>query len=443
MSNEATAREVVARLQQAGFAAYWAGGCVRDRLLGREPADFDVATAATPSEVLRLFAGGLTVGAHFGVVLIPSKLVGGENEAAVEVATFRCDGLYSDGRRPDDVRFTREARADVERRDFTINALLHDPIAGETLDFTGGRADLDKGLIRAVGEAEKRFAEDRLRMLRAVRFAARLGFEIEAETMRSIRRQAGGIAPVSCERIRNELTKMLTEGGAERAFALLDETGLLAEVLPEVARLKGVAQPPNYHPEGDVWRHTLLLLKGLKAGAPAELAWACLLHDTGKPASYSNDGRRIRFHGHADTGARISEAICRRLRFSNAARERIVAIVAGHMKPFDVSKMREATFRRMARQPEFGEVLQLHRLDCLASNGELASYEAARQKAEALSEEQLKPQPCLNGHDLTALGYKPGENYQQILAALEDEQLEGRIVSRAEAIAWVREHFQL
>ena len=309
------ATQIVKTLRDAGFQAYLAGGCVRDQLLGRTAADYDVATSARPDAVLAMFPKTFAVGAHFGVVLVVSDSDGGE--VMTEIATFRNDGAYSDGRHPDAVRFSESAEEDVQRRDFTINGMLLDPLSDGVLDFVGGRADLDAKLVRAIGDPLRRFEEDKLRMLRAVRFAARFGFAIEPATMAAIRKLAPKIDQVSRERIREELTKMLTEGKAAHAFRLLDASGLLVQVLPEISKMKGVAQPPEFHPEGDVLVHTLLLLEKLEAGCSPTLSWGTLLHDVGKPPTYTEGPDRIRFNGHAEVGTRMAEAILKRLRFSN------------------------------------------------------------------------------------------------------------------------------
>ena len=343
---------IAKRLHRAGHQAFFAGGCVRDMLLGVEPKDFDVATSALPDEVMALFPKTQAVGAHFGVILVVSDAGAGES-IATEVATFRNDGIYSDGRRPDVVRFSTDPREDVTRRDFTINGMLLDPIAFEVsgdladtvIDYVGGRDDLALGVVRAIGDATRRFAEDKLRMLRAIRFAARLKFEIDPATFAAIRSQAAQINLVSAERVRDELTRMLTEGGARRAFELLDVAGLLTYVLPEALRMKGVEQPPEYHPEGDVWVHTMLLLDGLGAGASPTLAWGALLHDIGKPATFTapnpnKPGDRIRFNGHVEVGVRMAEVILARLRFSNEESEQIVTLVKNHMRFGDIANMR-------------------------------------------------------------------------------------------------------
>lgn len=425
---------IVRALRQRGHQSLLVGGCVRDLLLGREPADYDVATDASPDEVLRLFPGALGVGAQFGVVLVPFP----EGGISVEVATFRSDGLYSDGRHPDEVRFTKSAAEDVQRRDFTINGLLLDPLDGDkVLDHVGGRADLEKGIIRAIGEPRRRFAEDKLRMLRAVRFAARFGYEIEPSTFSAIRESAQQVAQVSAERIRDELTKMLTEGAARRAFELLDESGLLTVVLPEVARYKGVEQPPQFHPEGDVWVHTLLLLAGLPAESSPTLGWGALLHDVGKAPTFRRAPDRIRFDNHADVGARMTEVICRRLRMSNDETERIVGLVAQHMKFPEMPKMRQSTLKRFLRQPGFDEHLDLHRLDCLASHRDLSLHAFATEKLAAIPPDQIRPAPLVTGDDLIAAGYQPGPEFKAMLREVEDAQLEDALQSKQQALEWL------
>ena len=348
---------IVRTLREHGHKAYLVGGCVRDLLLGGEPADYDVATDATPEEVMRIFPETYAVGAQFGVVLVPSP----DSDVAskvtcrdvtryvspkanvVEVATFRSDIGYSDGRHPDQVRFSKDTREDVERRDFTINGLLLDPATNEVLDFVGGRKDLEAGIIRSIGDPDRRFAEDKLRMLRAVRFAARFAYTIEPGTFHAIRKTASHIDEVSRERVRDELTRMLIEGHARQAFLLLDETGLLREVTPEIEAMKGVEQPPQFHPEGDVFVHTLLLLERLPHPCPITLAWGALLHDVGKPATFRVAPDRIRFDGHVDVGVKIAEEICHRLRFSNDDMDQILALVKNHMRFAHVQQMKEST----------------------------------------------------------------------------------------------------
>jgi poly(A) polymerase len=502
------ALRIVEELRTAGYEAYLVGGCVRDLLLGREPKDYDVATSAAPEMVLRLFPRTFAVGAHFGVVLVAD---GDEDGYMVtEVATFRSDGAYSDGRRPDAVRYTQCAEEDVRRRDFTINGLLLDAgrlfpqglkpaslarldvraeartlqdeentsgakapiddvglcagtkvpayLSGPTssasqlrsfaeenlraavIDHVGGLADLEAGVVRAIGRAELRFEEDRLRMLRGVRFAARFGFEIEPATKLAIRQCAVKIASVSRERVRDELTRMLTEGHARRAFELLDETGLLAEVLPEVARMKGVEQPPQFHPEGDVWVHTLLLLDQLEAGCPLTLAWGALLHDVGKPPTFQRLDR-IRFNGHVEVGVAITAEICRRFRFSNEETRQIVALVENHMRFMDAQRMKLATLKRFLRLEKFEEHLALHRMDCLAGSGQLENWEFVRERSLSMPEEAVRPRPIITGRELIAAGYRPGPIFKEMLRAVEDAQLEGAISTAEEAMNLVRERF--
>jgi poly(A) polymerase len=405
------------------------GGCVRDLLLGHPPKDFDVATDAPPAKIREIFPRCEQVGAHFGVCLVRGE------GAHVEVATFRSDFDYSDGRRPDRVSFETQPRQDALRRDFTINALLMDVRTGEILDFTGGRSDLEAGLIRAIGDPERRFREDHLRLVRAVRFAARFGFSIEPETFEAIRRNVKLIHKVSAERLRDELIRILTEGGARRGFELLDDTGLLNQILPEVAAMKGVEQPPEFHPEGDVWTHTLLLLDSLENPTPT-LAMGALLHDVGKPATF-RIAERIRFDGHVEAGVRLAHGILTRLRFSNEQIEQIEALIANHMRFKDAPQMRESTLKRFLRLPHFDEHLELHRLDCLASHCRLDNYELVRGKREEFTA-QLRPPPLLTGRDLIAEGYIPGPLFREILSVVEDTQLEGSIQTREQALELVR-----
>ena len=391
------AAEIVQVLRSHGHQAYFAGGCVRDLLLGREPADYDVATDATPRQVMQIFPQTYAVGEQFGVVLVPDT--SGATKP-VEVATFRSDLGYSDGRHPDEVRFSSDPREDAQRRDFTINGMMLDPVTNELLDFVGGRADLKAGIIRAIGDPERRFTEDKLRMLRAVRFAARFGYAIEPETFAAIQRLAPQIHQVSSERVREELTKMLTEGRGRRAFELLDATGLLREVLPEVAAMKGVEQPPQYHPEGDVFVHTLLLLDKLPAGASKTLAWGALLHDVGKPPTFRVAPDRIRFDGHVDIGVKMAAEICRRLRFSNHETDQILALVDNHMRFGQVQRMNQSTLKKFLRLPAFDEHLELHRIDCLSSHGQLDAYEYSREQMHSMPPEAIRPEPLVTGRDL-------------------------------------------
>ena len=412
---------------------------MRDELMKRAPIDFDVATDALPDQVIAIFPDSLAVGAQFGVVQV------WRGEFKVEVATFRADGDYSDGRRPDEVIYTKSPEQDVKRRDFTINGLLMEPESGHVLDFVGGQADLKAGLIRAIGDPVTRFSEDKLRLMRAVRFAARFGFAIEPATMAAIKRHAGEISVVSAERLRDELTKILTEGAARRGFELLDETGLLPFVLPEIAAMKGVQQPPQYHPEGDVWTHTLLMIEQLPAGIPATLAWGVLLHDVGKPPTFrpiSETGDRIRFDGHAGVGERMGEEICRRFRFSNEDIEQIVALIANHMRFKDVERMRTATLKRFVRMPRFDEHMELHRLDCTSSHRHLNAYNFIQRMLAETPHEEIHPPKLLTGDDLLEMGYRQGPVFGQILATVEDAQLEGKLGTKEDAVQLVRNKFK-
>ena len=440
------AERIVARLRAAGYEAYFAGGCVRDLLLGVVPKDFDVATSAHPDAVLAMFPRTFAVGAHFGVVLVCEDVE--SREIVTEVATFRSDGVYLDGRHPAEVRFSKSAREDVLRRDFTINGMMLDPVlqretcnlTSAVLDYVGGQSDLRDGIVRAIGEPHRRLEEDKLRMMRAVRFAARFEYRIEPGTEQAIRQLAPGIAQVSRERVRDELTRMLTEGRARRAFELLDHTGLLRQVLPEIDRLHGVEQPPEFHPEGDVWIHTLLLLEKLPMGVSPTLAWGALLHDVGKPATFShNPPDRIRFNGHVEIGVRIAHEILRRLRFSNEDCEQILSLVENHMRFGDVEKMKASTLKRFFRLPRFEEHLALHRLDCLSSHGDLSLYEFARRRREEMPEDEVRPALLVTGRDLIGAGYAPGPRFKEMLAAAEDAQLEGRIHTREEGLELIRE----
>jgi putative nucleotidyltransferase with HDIG domain len=422
------ARSLIGTLREAGHQALLVGGCVRDLLLRREPSDYDIATSARPEQVLALFPGSVRVGAHFGVVL--AKAAGGE---AVEIATFRSDHAYEDGRRPSTVSFETDPRRDAQRRDFTINALLMDPESGEVTDYTGGLADLRDGVIRAIGDPARRFEEDHLRMLRAVRFAARFEYRIEDATFAAIRDQRHSIHRISAERIRDELTRMLTEGHPRRAFELLYDTGLLRELLPEIEAMRGVEQPPEYHPEGDVWTHTLLMLDALEHPS-AELAWGVLLHDSGKPPTFRRAPDRIRFDGHVDVGVRIACEILTRLRFSQEQMERVEALVAHHMRFLDVFRMKESTLKKFLRLPHFDEHLALHKVDCLSSHRDLASYNFALEKLAATPEEVLRPPRLVSGEDLIAMGLTPGPAFRRILDAVEDAQLEGTVTTREEAL---------
>ncbi len=446
------ATAIVKRLRQREVHAYLVGGCVRDLLLGREPKDYDVATDATPEQVMEIFPETYAVGAQFGVVLVPvdQELADAcdsephsSRGACVEVATFRSDIGYSDGRHPDEVRFSQSPQEDVARRDFTINGMLLDPVSGEVLDYVGGRADLQAGIIRTIGDPARRFAEDKLRMLRAVRFAARFEYEIESATFAAMQKFAEQIRVVSRERVRDELTRILTEGHARRGFLLLDKSGLLQQVLPEILQMKGVEQPPEFHPEGDVFVHTLLLLDNLPSPCSTTLAWGALLHDVGKPPTFRVAPDRIRFDNHVSVGLKMAEEICRRMRCSNDDTEQILALVDNHMRFADAMKMKQSTLKRFMRLPRFEEHMALHRADCLASHRKLGSYEFIREKQKEIPPETMRPAPLVTGEDLIAQGRKPGPKFREILTAVEDAQLEGRLPSREAALEFVSREFPL
>ncbi len=432
----AGARSITARLQAAGHETYWAGGCVRDLLLGTRPRDYDIATAATPDQVTALFPNARHVGKAFGVTLVS------QDAHDYDVATFRQDHAYHDGRHPEGISFT-DARTDAERRDFTINALFGDPVAGVCIDYAGGLADLDRRLIRTVGDPAARFAEDRLRLLRAARFTATLAFTLDPPTAAAVRAQARDVCAVSPERIRDELVRLLTESprpGA--ALWLLDDLGLLEPILPEVAALKGQAQPPEFHPEGDVFTHTGLMLDQMTPPVTAVLAFAVLLHDIGKPptAQVAPTGR-IRFNGHAEQGAEMADAILQRLRFSNADRDAIVAAVRGHMHFQNVPQMRRATLRRFVGRPHFSVEMELHRLDCLSSHRQLGIYEQIQRFRDELADEPVLPTPWVRGADLIAMGLTPGPTLGQWLRAAYEAQLEGQVPNREALLLWVRQRW--
>jgi len=426
-SNKENALKIVRRLRDAGFRAYFAGGAVRDMIMGVESGDYDIATDASPEEVAALFTRVVPVGKRFGVSLV---VLGGKS---YEVAQFRTDGVYTDGRRPEKVEPSNELE-DVRRRDFTINALMYDPVEERILDPVGGRRDIERRIIRTVGDPGERFAEDKLRILRAVRFAARFGFTIEPETMRALKTHGPGIHEVSAERIGEELAKMFTGPHPDRALALLDETGLLDVLLPEVAAMKGVRQPVRFHPEGDVFEHTKRMLE-IFGGGTVTLAFGILLHDVGKPETFTEDDR-IRFNRHDVAGAEKAEEIMRRLRFSKAVVERVKMLVRNHMRFIHVEKMRPSTFRRFIAMEGFDELLELFRLDCLASHGSLELYEFVREEME--KGRAVLPEPLISGKDLLALGYEEGPLIGEILKDVMDAQLEGRIGTREEALSYVR-----
>lgn len=426
------ALDVIQTLRRAGHQALLAGGCVRDFLLGKEPKDYDVATSATPDQVIKLFPGALTVGAHFGVVVVR------KDQEQIEVATFRTDGSYNDGRRPESVTFAN-AEEDAQRRDFTVNGLFRDPVEDRIIDYVGGEADLHARVLRAIGDAGRRFEEDRLRLLRAVRFATVLGFEIEAGTWQAVCLHAEAIRTVSAERIRDELVKIFLHPNRLRGFDLLVESGLMREVLPEILVLQGVEQPPNWHPEGDVFVHTRLMLSLLPETVSLPLVLSVLLHDIAKPATFTVDETgRIRFNGHDKLGAEMAGEILRRLKFPNDVIEPTVVAVEHHMVFKDVKKMRNSTLKRMMARPTWDDELALHRVDCLGSNGLLDNYEFMKAKREEFSKAPLIPERLLTGADLMALGWQPGKALGAVLLEVQNAQLEGVITTREEALAWVQ-----
>jgi poly(A) polymerase len=427
------ALSIVRRLRAAGYESYLAGGCVRDMLLNKEPQDYDITTGAKPAEIAKIFPDTIPVGAQFGVILV---VVDG---TPFEVASFRHDGPYLDGRHPIQVRYG-SLREDVLRRDFTINGMVYDPADDSVIDLVNGRQDLEAGIIRAIGEPRARFEEDRLRMIRAVRFAASLDFNIERKTLAAIGELAATVTLVSWERIGDEITRILTEGGAHRGFELLDETGLLEAALPEIAAMKGVEQSPDYHPEGDVFTHTLLLLGQLKA--PTEtLAYGCLLHDVAKPVCMRREGERITFYGHMERGAEMAEAILQRLKRSRDTWERVSYLVRSHLRHTQAPNMRLSTLKRFLGEDGIDELLELTRIDALAANGDLTHYNFCKAKLAELEEEDIHPEPLVRGRDLIELGLTPGPVFGQILAQVEEAQLGGELRGRQEAIEWVKKNF--
>ncbi|MFZ4778704.1 MAG: CCA tRNA nucleotidyltransferase [Terrimicrobiaceae bacterium] len=431
---ESTAKRIVQRLRAAGHEAYFAGGCVRDRLLGREAHDIDVATSAYPEEVQKLFARTVAVGAQFGVIVVL------EEGAEFQVATFRADGVYIDGRRPESVTFCT-AEGDALRRDFTVNGLFYDPLEDRVLDFVGGTEDLKAGIIRCIGEPAERFQEDKLRLLRGIRFAATLDFQIDPPTWTALRAQASSILTVSAERIREELVKIFLHPSRVRGFDLLDESGLLEILLPEIAAMKGCEQPPEFHPEGDVFVHTRLMLSLLPETVSVPLVFSVLLHDIGKPPTALRDETgRIRFNGHESVSATMTEKIFERLRFSNALTEATIVAVKNHMAFKDVQNMRVATLKRFLARPTMDDELELHRVDCLGSHGLLDNFEFLLAKREEFSREPLIPPPLVTGRDLISLGWKPGPFFKRILDDVQVRQLEGTLTSRESALEWVASH---
>jgi tRNA nucleotidyltransferase/poly(A) polymerase len=432
---ESIARSLVQRLHDAGHVAFYAGGCVRDRLLGKEPKDYDIATDARPEKVQRLFPKTFAVGAHFGVIVVITE---GQQ---FEVATFRSDGAYVDGRRPTSVTFS-SAQTDAERRDFTVNGLFYDPLAEKLIDYVDGQADLQSRVLRAIGDPASRFREDKLRLLRAVRFAAVLGFEIDPATWAAVCAHARDINEVSAERIREELVRIFLAPGRVRGFDLLVESGLMAQVLPEIIALQGCEQPPQFHPEGDVFVHTRAMIGLLPEQVSLPLVFGVLFHDIGKPGTFSVDETgRIRFSGHDKLGTEMTEKIMTRLRFSRADIDATKSAVEHHMVFKDVQKMRVAKLKRFMARPGFDDELELHRVDCTSSNGMLDNYDFIRAKSEEFAAEPLIPPPLISGHDLKALGIAPGPVYQEILEAVSNRHLEGTLSTAEEALAFVRANY--
>jgi poly(A) polymerase len=433
VSTRAQAISIVQRLRGEGYECFLAGGCVRDMLLAREPQDYDIATSARPEDIQRIFPDTIPVGAQFGVILVL------HDGAPFAVASFRHDGPYIDGRRPSAVRYGT-LEEDIHRRDFTINGMVYDPLADRVIDLVGGQEDLRLGLIRAIGDPQARFEEDRLRMIRAVRFAASLKFDIDPPTFAAMQRQAPSIAVISGERIGEEISRILTEGGARRGFELLDESGLLKIILPEIVAMKGTAQTPDFHPEGDVFTHTMLLLSHLEN--PSEtLAYGCLLHDVAKPICFRQQGQRITFYGHTERGAEMAEDILKRLKRGRAVWERVAYLVRNHLRQVQAPQMRLSTLKRFLREEGIEELLELARIDALSSNGDLSYYRFCQERRGALNDEEIRPEPLVRGADLIELGFKPGPQFKEILRQVEDAQLGGELRSRDEALEWIKTKF--
>ena len=433
MSSRESAIFIVQRLRQEGYEAYLAGGCVRDMLLGKTPQDYDITTNARPAQIQKIFAETIPVGAQFGVMLV---LIDGQ---PFEVASFRFDGPYLDGRHPSQVRYG-SLEEDIQRRDFTINGMIYDPAADRVIDLVDGQRDLERCCVRAIGKPIDRFAEDRLRMIRAVRFAAGLKFDIDPPTFAAIEQLAATITEISWERIGDEMTRILTEGGARRGFELLDQCGLLAVLLPEVVAMKGTAQSPDYHPEGDVFAHTLLLLSHLQS--PSEtLAYGCLLHDIAKPVCIRQEANRITFYGHTEQGAAMAEVILKRLKRGRAVWERVAYLVRNHLRHVQAPQMRLSTLKRFLREDGIDELLELVRIDALSSNGDLQYYRFCKERLAELKDDEIRPAPLVRGTDLIQLGFKPGPLFAEILRQVEDAQLGAELTSREQALEWVKKNF--
>ncbi len=433
MERRVLAEKIVATLRSKGYEAYFAGGCVRDSLRGVEPHDFDIATNAHPQEVQKLFQKTIPVGVQFGVILVV------EEGISFEVATFRHEAGYVDGRRPTEVVFTN-LKQDAIRRDFTVNGLYYDPQTKKTIDYVGGEADIKAKVIRTIGNPDDRFLEDHLRLMRAIRFSVQLGYEIEETTWKAIEKHHALIQKVSQERIREEFTKTLTSKDPARGVRLLDSSGLLKFILPEMEVMKGVEQPMEHHPEGDVFVHTMMLVEGLKE-APIELALGCLLHDVAKPATFVRAPDRIRFHGHDTIGAEMSEKICKRLTYSNEQTTLVCELVREHLRFKDAFQMRTSTLKRFLSLPRFDLHLELHRLDCMASHQKLEAYHFCKAKYEEFLKLPPPPLRLINGQDLIERGFKPGPEFSKILRAVEDAILEGTVHTREEALKFLEENY--
>lgn len=441
MSQQEKAVSIIKLLREKGYQALLAGGCVRDYLLGKSPQDYDIATDARPEAIEKIFPKTIAVGTQFGVILV---ILDGD---PFEVATFRYDGPYLDGRRPSNVRFA-SMQEDILRRDFTINGMMYDPIADRLIDLIGGREDLERRLVRAIGDPAERFREDRLRTVRAVRFAASLGFTIEENTFRAIKDHAPTITQISWERIGEEITRILTEGGARNGFELLDSTRLLKVIFPEIEAMKGVGQSPDFHPEGDVFIHTLMVLShlsqisNLKSQISETLAYGCLLHDIAKPVCVKRETGRITFYGHTEKGAEMAVEIMKRLKRSRAAWERVAYLVKNHLRHTQAPKMRLSTLKRFLGEEGIEELLELARIDALCASGDLQYYHFCMEKMAELKHEEIHPEPLLRGRDLIAMGFTPGPLFHKILQEVEEAQLEGEISTREQAVEWVNEKYK-
>jgi putative nucleotidyltransferase with HDIG domain len=431
---EQKAIAIIARLRERGFNAYLAGGCVRDRVLGVPAQDYDIATDARPEVVQELFDNTVAVGARFGVIMVV------DDDDTFEVATFRADLPYLDGRRPSAVRFGA-IEEDARRRDFTIGGMYYDPIENRVIDLVGGMRDLRAGVIRAIGDPAERFAEDHLRVLRGVRFAARLGFEIGPATWAAMRRMAPKVANIAAERVGEELVLIMTGGHAARGLDLMRECGLLEVVMPEVLPMIGCAQPENFHPEGDVYRHTRLALSMLEPGCSETLAFGVLLHDVAKPQTRAESGGKITFYGHTEQGAEIAAGIMRRMRRSRFVQERVAYLVRNHLRLCMAPRMRPSTLKRMLAEDGFGELLELGRLDALASSSYLGFYHFCARALAELGHEEIRPPRLVSGDDLIAMGFAPGPQFKTILKDVEDQQLDGALGSRDEALDYVRQRY--